>query len=199
MPISPANAAGTRVQASWVRTGPSYFDLRNEAKTSKAETPRALRLERHIGERTARLYGELPMGSRSVTLDLAIDNPAHLAAWTFKQALEAKGVSVSGELRTRRRPLQYADEPKPTHPNDPAAKLRCGSREQDASKENVIASLPPAPLQEVVNVINRKSQNLYAEVLLRQLGHVAGTGSSFCGRLQVEEFLGQHRRTTRLL
>jgi len=187
--VSPAGVSGTSVQASWVGTGPSYFNLHNEAKTSNAEKPRALRLERRIGERTARLYGELPMGSRPVTLELAIDNPAHLAAWYFKRALEAKGVSVLGELRTRRRPLQYADEPKPTNPNDPAAQLRCEPREQGAPTETVIASLPPAPLQEVVTEINRKSQNLYAEVLLRQLGHVAGTGSSFCGLLQIQEFL----------
>ncbi len=190
--VSPADAVGTGVRASWVGTGLNYFDLHNEAKTSAAEKPRALRLERRIGERNARLYGELPMGSRSVTLDLAIDNPAHLAAWSFKRALEAKGVSVLGELRTRRRPLQYADEPKPTNPNDandPGAQLACGPRNQDVSNGTVIASLPPAPLQEIVSVINQESQNLYAEVLLRQLGHVAGTGSSFCGRLQIQNFL----------
>lgn len=190
--VSPANAVGIGVRASWVGTGPNYFDLQNEAKTSSSTKPRALRLERRIGERTARLYGELPVGSRSVMLDLGVDNPAHLAAWTFRQALEAKGVSVLGELRTRRRPLQYTDEPKATNPddaNDLGAQLACGPRDQEVAHGTVIASLPPAPLQEVVTVINQESQNLYAEVLLRQLGHVAGTGSSFCGRLQIQNFL----------
>ncbi len=187
--VSPAGAPGASVRASWVGAGPSYFGLRNEATTSKADTPRALRLERRIGERTARLYGELPVGSKSVKLDLAVDNPAHLAAWYFKRALEANGVSVLGELRTRRRPLQYADEPKPTNPNDPAASLRCVPRGQVVPNQTVIASLPPAPLREVVTEINRKSLNLYAEVLLRQLGHVAGRGSSFCGLLHIQEFL----------
>ena len=187
--VSPANVPGASVRASWIGAGPSYFDLHNEAKTSNAQKPRALRLERRIGERTARLYGELPIGSTSVKLDLAVDNPAHLAAWYFKRALEAKGVTVLGELRTRRRPLQYADEPKPIDPNDPAARLKCVPRGKMAPNDTVIASLPPAPLQDVVTVINQKSQNLYAEVLLRQLGHVAGTGSSFCGLLQIQRFL----------
>ena len=154
--VSPSHTVGTGVRALWVGTGPSYFNLRNDAKTSTADKPRALRLERRIGDRTARLYGELPVGSRAVTLDLAIDNPAHLAVWVFKRALEAKGVSVLGELRTRRRPLQHADEPKTTDPNDPAAQLACGPGTQIVSSDTVIASLPPAPLQEVVAEINQK-------------------------------------------
>ncbi len=187
--VSPAKSVGSGVRASWGGTGPSYFDLLNEATTSTAQSPRALRLERRIGDRTARLYGELPMGAQPVKLDLGVDNPAHLAAWAFKRALEATGVSVLGELRTRRRPLQYTDEPQSTNPTDAAAPLTCGPPDRHASSGTVIASLPPAPLRQVVTVINRKSQNLYAEVLLRQLGHVAGTGSSFCGRLHIQKFL----------
>ena len=187
--VSPSHQTGGNVQASWVDSGPTYFDLHNEAKTSDTDSPIALRLERRIGDRTARLYGELPSGSKSLKLDLGVDDPAHLATWYFKRALEAKGVSVLGELRTRRRPLQYSDEPKPTNPNDPAARVGCTSRIQGSSYETTIASLPPAPLQEIVTKINQESQNLYAEILLRQLGHIAGVGSSFCGLLQIQKFL----------
>ena len=187
--VSPSTATGASVHASWVDAGPNYFELQNEAKTSDAKETMALRLERRIGDRKARLYGALPIKSRSVKLDLGVDDPAHLAAWYFKRALEGKGVSVSGELRTRRRPLQYADEPKPTDPNEPASRLRCSGDSDPTPDEGVIASLPPSPLQEIVTEINRESKNLYAEVLLRQLGRAAGTGSSFCGLLQVQEFL----------
>lgn len=187
--VSPSNEVGASVLASWVDTGPSFYHLKNEAKTSDATESRALRLERRIGDRTARLYGELPIGSKSVTLDLGVDNPAYLAAWYFKRALEAEGVTVSGALRTRRRPLQYADEPMPADPDDPTAQSRCARRAQVASNETVIASLQPASIRDIVTEINRESQNLYAEVLLRQLGRAAGTGSSFCGLLQIQEFL----------
>ena len=187
--VSPSNAPGTSLRTTWLNAGPSYFDLHNEAKTSDAEGPRALRLERRIGDRTARLYGELPTGSKAMTLDLGVDEPAHLAAWYFRRALEAEGVSVSGELRTRRRPLQYADEPKATNPTDPSARLACASGGQVESSGAVIASLGPAPLQEIVTEINQESQNLYAEVLLRQLGRVDGRGSSFCGLLKIQELL----------
>ncbi len=187
--VSPSDDVGTSPQAFWVDDGPSFFHLKNEAKTSDATGERALRLERRIGDRTARLYGELPIGSKSVTLDLGVDNPAHLAAWYFKRALEAEGVSVSGKLRTRRRPLEYADEPIPADPDDPTAQSRCAHRTQVESNQTVIASLQPAPIRDIVDEINRESQNLYAEVLLRQLGRAAGTGSSFCGLLQIQQFL----------
>ncbi len=187
--VSPSTKPGTNVEVSWVDAGPSYFNLNNEAKTGDADGARALRLERRIGDRTARLYGELPVGSKAVTLDLAVDNPAHLAAWYFKRALEAKGVSVSGELRSRRRPLQYADEPIPADANDPNAYPRCATRTQLASSETVIASLHPAPIRDIVAKTNKDSINLYAEVLLRQLGRVAGAGSSFCGLLKIQELL----------
>lgn len=187
--VSPSHQQGNDVKASWLGDGPSYFDLKNEAKTAKQSAPRALRLERKIGDRTARLYGELPIGSRSMTLDLAVDNPAHLAAWYFKRALEAEGVKVSGELRTQRRPLQYDDEPIPANPNDAASLSHCIPRNGVDPSGEVITSLPPASIREIVVDVNRESQNLHAEVLLRQLGRAAGTGSSFCGLLQIQKFL----------
>jgi len=148
-----------------------------------------LRWGRRRGERVARLYGALPTGWRSGTLDRGVDDPAHLAAWYFKRALEAEGVLVLGELRTRRRPLQYADEPKATDSSDPASPLQCGSNLPATPDRTVIASLEPAPVGNIVTEINLDSQNLYAEVLIRQLGRAAGTGSSFCGILQVQTFL----------
>ena len=187
--VSPSTKVGGGVRAAWVDEGPNFFDLENEARTSASDASMALRLERRIGENKARLYGELPSGSRAITLDLGVDDPAYLAAWYFRQALQAEGVSVSGKLRTRRRPLQYADEPVPTDQNDPDAQLRCTKQGKSTANDAVIAALDPAPIREIVFDVNRDSQNLYAEVLLRQLGRTAGTGSSFCGRLQIQKFL----------
>ncbi|NQY96144.1 MAG: D-alanyl-D-alanine carboxypeptidase/D-alanyl-D-alanine-endopeptidase [Henriciella sp.] len=187
--VSPANEAEANVRATWIDGASGYFDLNNEAVTQDGDGQPALRLERRIGDETARLYGELPLGSRSFKLSLGVDNPAHLAAWYFKQALVAEGIVVTGQLRTRRRPLQFADEPVLTDPDDPDAPLQCAASAQDTPGAVPIASLDPAPLQDIVTRINRDSQNLYAEVLLRQLGRAAGIGASFCGLLQIEDFL----------
>ncbi|MCI5048362.1 MAG: D-alanyl-D-alanine carboxypeptidase/D-alanyl-D-alanine-endopeptidase [Aquisalinus sp.] len=187
--VSPTGTTGERMGASWLDNGADYFTLNNQAKTSVANGQKALRLERRIGDDVARLYGELPAGSRSVTLELGVDDPAHLAAWYFKRALEAKGVSVSGDLRTRNRPLQYNDEPKPADTDGSPAGMTCAQASRPSSGGTVIAALEPAQVREIVKETNLESKNLYAEVLLRQLGHVAGTGSSFCGLLKIQAFL----------
>ncbi|MEL7486768.1 MAG: D-alanyl-D-alanine carboxypeptidase/D-alanyl-D-alanine-endopeptidase [Pseudomonadota bacterium] len=187
--VSPSAETGGDVLTSWDDAGRGYFELRNEATTGAEDQSRALRLERRIAERTARLYGVSPSGSRSLKLDLGVDDPAHLAAWYFKNALQTRGVSVSGTLQTRHRSLRYADEPSPTDPEEPASELACKPRGSVSENGPVVASLAAAPLNEIVDEINRESQNLYAEVLLRQLGAVSGRGSSFCGLLQIQKFL----------
>ncbi|MEM6415228.1 MAG: D-alanyl-D-alanine carboxypeptidase/D-alanyl-D-alanine-endopeptidase [Pseudomonadota bacterium] len=189
MRASPGAKSGASVTASWFGVSADFFGLLNEATTSDARTPKALRLERRIGTQIARLYGELPVGSGPVRLKLGVDDPAYLAAWYLKRALEAKGVLVSGQLRTRHRPLQYRDEPKVSDLAKQPARSQCMSDSQRSTEGIIIASLPAAPVQEIVKTINRKSQNLYAEVLLRQLGRSGGRGSSFCGVLQIEQFL----------
>ncbi len=196
--VFPTGTTGGRIEASWLDNGADYFTLNNEAKTSGANGQKALRLERRIGDDVARLYGELPAGSRSVTLELGVDEPAHLAAWYFKRALEEKGVSVSGGLQTRNRPLQYDDEPKPADTDGLPAGMACAPVSQPAPDGTVVAALEPAQVRDIVRETNLESKNLYAEVLLRQLGHVAGTGSSFCGLLKIQAFLeevGVHRES----
>lgn len=187
--VSPAELPGLPVRAHWSRPGPHYFDLLNEARTGETEGEWALRLERRIGEKSARLYGELPARSRPVKLSLGVDNPAHMAAWSFRHALEAEGVLVRGSVKTRRRPLQYADEPKAVDPTNAHSPHQCAKNNDTARPQTIIASLPAAPLQDIIQDINRDSQNLHAEVLLRQLGQTSGAGSSFCGLLQIEQML----------
>ncbi|WP_158305857.1 D-alanyl-D-alanine carboxypeptidase/D-alanyl-D-alanine-endopeptidase [Parvularcula bermudensis] len=187
--VRPSESPGAQVQTAWLDAGDGYFTLQNQAKTSASSGELALRLERREGERAARLYGEMPSGSRSMTLDLGVDDPAHLAVWYFEQALKAEGVTVQGELRSRHRALQYTDETIKADLDDPDSPKTCRVSPPVKSDGVVIASLPATPIRDIVNTINRDSQNLYAEVLLRQLGWIEGTASSFCGLLHIERFL----------
>ncbi|MEM7493634.1 MAG: D-alanyl-D-alanine carboxypeptidase/D-alanyl-D-alanine-endopeptidase [Pseudomonadota bacterium] len=189
MRVSPAKEMGDVVSAGWWEAGSAYFKLQNEAVTGPTDGEWALRLERLFGARTARLYGEMPLGSRSTTLRLGVEDPAHFVAWSFKTALEAEGIDVSGEVRTQRRPLQYEDEAKPVDRTDRESQRKCAATAPARPKAKVVASLDPAPLQEIITKINRDSHNLYAEVLLRQLGRAEGPGSSFCGLVQIEGLL----------
>jgi D-alanyl-D-alanine carboxypeptidase/D-alanyl-D-alanine-endopeptidase (penicillin-binding protein 4) len=100
-------------------------------------------------------------------LRLGIDDPAHYAAWRLKSLLEARGVRVTGDVEVRHRPLRAADDPG----------RRNGAPAPRAPEPEALARLTPPPLIEDIAAINKSSQNLHAELMLRRLGLIEGSGS----------------------
>ena len=144
-----------------------YYQLSNEALTTAGGGVPRLTLERAVGTKRLRLYGEMPVETKEWHQWIGIDDPADYAAWTFKNMLEARGVKVTGRLL-------------PVHGASGKIDQTCDCV-VDAivmHREPPLASLIPPPLSEDVVVINKISQNLHAQVLFRRVGHVAGTGSS---------------------
>jgi D-alanyl-D-alanine carboxypeptidase/D-alanyl-D-alanine-endopeptidase (penicillin-binding protein 4) len=112
-------------------------------------------LERGLGANEVRLTGRVPLGGRWDG-ELAVGDPARCAAGAFLRVLEAKGIRVTGGVATSSLPL-------------PA-----GVR--------VLAAHESAPMAEMIRVVNKESQNLHAEMLLRLVGlKVAGEGSAAKG------------------
>lgn len=144
-----------------------YFRLKNEATTSAPGGTNSLTLERGVNGFDLRLYGEIPADAKPWTERIGIDDPAHYAAWVFKGMLEARGVKVSGKVKSFHRPVSLADHP---------CNL-CGTLEGRSGGQALLASLTPPPLSEDVVVINKISQNLHAQVLFRRIGDITGNGS----------------------
>ena len=145
---------------------PPYFTIDNRATTVAAGAT-ALGFERLPGSQVVRLTGMIAAGSAPATLRLGIDDPAHYAAWRFKALLEARGVRVAGTVSARHRA--------PTAADDPA--IRGSAPAMRPPRPPALAQLTPPPLAADLAVINKASQNLHAELLLRRLGRVNGTGS----------------------
>ena len=141
---------------------PSYYRVENRAVTTAAGETK-LELSRLPGTRVIEIGGQIAVGAAPVTLVASIDDPAHYAAWRLKALLEARGVRVRGEVRTRYRP--------PPLEGAPAASLA------DPAATVPLARLTPPPLLDDVARINKASQNLHAELLLRRVGRAAGSGS----------------------
>lgn len=158
--------------------GLPYVTIDNRATTVAAgETE--LFLDRLPGERTVRLLGTIAAEAEPEIVRLGIDDPAHYAAWRLKALLEARGVKVAGEIETRHRPfLPAADDPK--FRSAPPARL---------PPPEAIARLTPPPLAEDLRHINKVSQNLHAELILRRLGLIAGAGSFEDGHAVVRTML----------
>jgi D-alanyl-D-alanine carboxypeptidase/D-alanyl-D-alanine-endopeptidase (penicillin-binding protein 4) len=176
--VSPASAAGGGVTTVW-RTGDDLLPILNEA-TTVLEGPMDLTLERRPGGEAIRLYGRMPIGSAPRTLVVSLEDPALAAAERLKRILEDMGVKVRGKVLVRHRPPQLED--------DPARRGQTPVRApQSAGIE--IARLIPPPLIEDLSLTTKTSQNLHAELLLRRLGLMDGTGSAADGLARIGAML----------
>ena len=177
--ITPGAAPGDPATATW-QDGDVFLDLDVRVTTLPASEKRRLGIEREPDSRTVRIYGEMPADLAPLSFGLAIDNPAEFAALRLKRHLEERGIRVD-TVSTRHRPSSLADRP-----SDEDAALVTLS---PATKRNPVASLAPTPLQDSLRRISKDSENLHADVLLRRLGLLNGTGSRSYGVQYLEDFL----------
>ena len=143
-----------------------YYEVDNRAVTIAAG-PTSLAFDRVPGERLVRLTGTIAAGAEPELLRLGIDDPAHYGAWRLKGLLEARGVRVRGAALARHRTARPYDDPA----------VRGAAPPPRPPRAEPLARLTPPPLAEDIAAINKVSQNLHAELLLRRVGREAGTGS----------------------
>ena len=157
-----------------------YYDVQNFA-TTVASGPTELRFHRMPNSRVLRLSGTIRVGAEPETLHLGIDDPAYFAAWRLRTLLEARGVRVTGGVDVRHRPLTLADDP--AHRGAaPAAR---------PPEPKPLARLTPPPLAEDLIHTNKVSQNLHAELFLRRVGLVRGSGSIEDGVAAIAAMMAQ--------
>jgi D-alanyl-D-alanine carboxypeptidase/D-alanyl-D-alanine-endopeptidase (penicillin-binding protein 4) len=142
----------------------SYFTLDNRVRTVEAGAGRRVFINREPGSRVFELWGHIAVsgsalsGSGRVPLSetLAMDDPADLAARYLRDALIARGITVSGQAKARHRRAIDAAAPLAPAPS---------------GSPFVLAALESRPLADDLKVINKISQNLHAEMTLRLVGH----------------------------
>lgn len=159
------------------------FILLNEVVT---ETSRESKVEviRPPGSNELILRGTIGDRAPVWEQEVAASDPALFAAEAMADVLQDAGIAVHGVARAEYREEddgQCAATSVPTAP-PPSA---------DQSSI-VLASRTSAPLTQIIQVVNKVSQNLHAEMLLREVGHVTrGDGSLACGLAEREKFLGE--------
>ena len=156
----------------------SYYSVDNQAITVP-EGEADLSFERLPGDTVVRLIGTIPADSDSELLRLGLDDPAHYAAWRFKALLQERGIRVTGNVTARHRPLTTAGGP---------AIRDIAPRPAPADRE-AHARLTPLPLAEDLRLINKVSQNVHAELMLRRIAKRRGTGSIADGIAEVRAML----------
>lgn len=180
--IQPGTGAGDAVTAAW-QDGDAYYDIENEITTDAADADRAIRVERFPGARMVRLHGSVPARSARLSFGLAIDNPAEFTALRFQRLLQVRGIKIGG-VASRHRPLTLSDEAP-----DPEEEIAIQTSGAMSAHGQPIATLAASPLAESLLRISKDSENLHAEIALRRLGLIDGTGSRSHGVAALKAFL----------
>ena len=141
--LTAADSAGVPVQAMVAPATPDFV-LQNDVVTSAVETKSDLTLTREPNSRIVVIRGTMPAHSAPRKLVLAIHDPAEHAAALLARLLAERGVNVAGTTRA----MHLADA-------------------AGATPRAVLAEHVSVPLGDSVKLVNKISQNLHTETLLR--------------------------------
>ncbi len=182
--VQPGTAAGEPARVSTEPVA-DYYQLKSLVLTAAAGATKHILIERAAGSTELDVWGQIPLGSSDGDGDgeetLAIADPPRLAGELFRRALERRSIAVRGEVR-----VQHFT------PFETAARRDAASGPSSATPpapRPVLALHGSLPLGEDVKLINKVSQNLHAEMLLRTLGkQVKNEGSRQAGLSVLEDF-----------
>jgi D-alanyl-D-alanine carboxypeptidase/D-alanyl-D-alanine-endopeptidase (penicillin-binding protein 4) len=152
--LTAAESAGAPVQAA-VAPSTSDFIVQNDVVTSAAEVKSDLTLTREPNSRIVVVRGTMPAHGTPRKLVLAIHDPAGHAAALLTRLLAERGVNVSGVSRSMH-----------------------NAEAVEASPRAVLAEHVSVPLGDSVKLVNKISQNLHTEMLLRAAARSAAVWST---------------------
>ena len=147
--VTPAKRAG---DTPVIRTRPAtaFPTIINHAKTT-ASGQRHIGVNRSLDGDVIEFFGTIPRGATDYDAEIAVHSPAAYAATLLKEALQRRGIRVRGKVKT----LNAIDRV---------------SNSFDATKLTELAFVESQPLATLQKVVNKPSQNLHAELMVRQLG-----------------------------
>jgi serine-type D-Ala-D-Ala carboxypeptidase/endopeptidase (penicillin-binding protein 4) len=122
------------------------FVVENDVVTSATDVKADLTLTREPGANLVAVRGTLPAKAAPRKLVLAIEEPAQHAAALLADLLAERGVKIGGKVRAVHQPE---------------------AAETGVTPRTVLAEHVSVPLGDAVKLVNKISQNLHAEMLLR--------------------------------
>ena len=148
MIVQPGAEPGDPAQVSF-SPAIEYYAVDNRVNTVGRGGETRIRISRVQNSRQLLLWGSIPAGHTAFSDTLSVDDPALFAAQALYDALARRGVVITGKAVARHRSV--SDD------YDPALSLELASR------------VSP-PLVQLLQVADKTSQNLHAELMLREVG-----------------------------
>jgi len=162
-----ATKPGQAVRVS-IEPATAYYSVRNLAVTSQAKSKRTIHARVTPGTKRLAVSGVLPV-SQGYSQYLVIERPAEFTAALLREELKRKGIAVKGSARE----VHYGTY-----------------SEEVRSAWTLLVEHQSSPLIRALEIINKKSENLHAEMLLRVLGaEFRGLGTDEAGLQVVRDFL----------
>ena len=149
--LTPGLLAGDAVKAEIAPATPDFY-VQNDVVTSAAEVKSDITLTREPGAQLVVVRGTLPANSAPRKLILAVQEPALHAAAVLQKLLTERGVKITGNPRAVHIPAVPAD----------------------TTPRAILAEHISIPLGDSVKLVNKISQNLHTEMLLRTAARQSG-------------------------
>lgn len=148
--IRPADTPG---HPASIRLAPAsgFLAVSNRCVTTSRDVERDIRVERPLSHNLIIVSGRIPVGDTGITETVSVHAPAAWFGHLFKQALQQRGTRVSGNVRMT--------DPVGSLPNSAASPVRVE-----------LGAVESPPLRDLVARMMKPSQNLYAQLLLLQVG-----------------------------
>jgi D-alanyl-D-alanine carboxypeptidase/D-alanyl-D-alanine-endopeptidase (penicillin-binding protein 4) len=145
-----------------------YFEIINN--TNVVDTGRnSIRVDRQFNSNKILISGNIVIGSDTLERSPSISNPTQFYVTVLKETLVDKGIKVQGEA------------------------IDCDDLLEWSFNADSLTNLlvhPSPPLKEILKGLMKRSQNMYAETMVKTMGlHEKGIGSFREGKKVVEEVL----------
>ncbi|MBV8847581.1 MAG: D-alanyl-D-alanine carboxypeptidase/D-alanyl-D-alanine-endopeptidase [Bryobacterales bacterium] len=153
--ISPGSAAGDPAKLT-LEPRLEYFAIDNRITTAAGAGFAEIQVSRLPGARQILLSGTMRLKAGSVREQVGVDDPALYSAYALQEALTRRGVLVRGH---------------------PAARHRSPETKYVAPEGETLAVRISPPLSQILQLLDKVSENLHAELMLGAAGGLDGLNS----------------------